>query len=580
MRKILLASAAMLGATGSLAFAQTANPAQGQYAGPWAGTALGAQNGNDTWGTAHPSGALAPAPGTVVIRLNGRVQAEVDADYGTLLTSPAGTIFGSTAAPNSVTISPTAAPANGATTNPATVKAAATATNANSNPAAYKLNPIGFASFLRLYPGVDGMATNGLRYGAAVEIRENFEGGNNFSITNTNSSSGGSAPAVSYPSGTGVGGTNASPSGYSSGQTLFVRRAFAYLGSDMAGILRIGQQDGLIGIYDATGKFTIGAWDGGVGNINNGGLQAVTPNQYLISWPFLSGNGVEYGNNKIVYLTPSFFGFDAGIEYAANQGNSFGQSSTSSPYQVGPCNTASNNCTNVTSGSDSSRWINRVSIGARYSGTIGGLGLDAYAAWVHSGKESIQGGGNVALGAATVNAVTGAAASTLATATSYGGAGAGTLKYDVQNFVNGGVAATFAGLTVNGDFTFGRTNGSNAMVTTGGAPMSAVLLGATYNIGPIALGYTAAMIDSQGAVQLTKISQRHEFAVAFGGTYKLAPGINLVAEYQYEQKHQGGYNFEAGTVIGATGAVSAASGGNNFNDIKVQGVTLATVISW
>ena len=31
-----------------------------------------------------------------------------------------------------------------------------------------KLNPIGMASYMRLYPGVDGMATNGLRYGAQI----------------------------------------------------------------------------------------------------------------------------------------------------------------------------------------------------------------------------------------------------------------------------------------------------------------------------------------------------------------------------------------------------------------------------
>ena len=61
------------------------------------------------------------------------------------------------------------------------------------------------------------------------------------------------------------------------------------------GIIRLGQQDGLVGIYDATGIHTVGSWDGGIGNILNAGFQAVTPNQYLLSWAWLSGRN---------YVTP------------------------------------------------------------------------------------------------------------------------------------------------------------------------------------------------------------------------------------------------------------------------------------
>ena len=39
-----------------------------------------------------------------------------------------------------------------------------------------KLAPEQFIGYFRLYPGVDAMATNGLRYGAIVEIRQNFIG--------------------------------------------------------------------------------------------------------------------------------------------------------------------------------------------------------------------------------------------------------------------------------------------------------------------------------------------------------------------------------------------------------------------
>src|SRR4029077_5888182 len=67
-----------------------------------------------------------------------------------------------------------------------------------------KLNPYALDSFMRLYFGADAMATNGLRYGAAIELRENFTGQ--------------------------LGSTGAS--GYSSLSTVYVRRAFTYVAGE------------------------------------------------------------------------------------------------------------------------------------------------------------------------------------------------------------------------------------------------------------------------------------------------------------------------------------------------------------
>src|ERR1700712_6105159 len=97
MRKLLLASAAILGATGGLASARApANQNQGQYAGPY-GAGPAANNNNNAWGIANtPTGGAAagplstiyapnvnavPAPGTVVIRLNGRVEGDMSAVF-------------------------------------------------------------------------------------------------------------------------------------------------------------------------------------------------------------------------------------------------------------------------------------------------------------------------------------------------------------------------------------------------------------------------------------------------------------------------------------------------------------------
>ena len=113
-----------------------------------------------------------------------------------------------------------------------------TGVNANGTPNGFKTNPVEISSYMRLYPGFDGMAANGLRYGASVELRENFQSG----IAN----------------GFGTNGTTAtSPSSNTSGQTVFVRRAFTYLANDRVGIVRLGQTDGVIGLFDNC-IFTIG----------------------------------------------------------------------------------------------------------------------------------------------------------------------------------------------------------------------------------------------------------------------------------------------------------------------------------
>jgi porin-like protein len=299
MRKLLLASAAMLGATVGGAFAQApaAHPNQGQYAAPWA-AGPSANNNNNSIGIAGPGVTAVPTPGTVVIRLNGRVQTEMGVGW---------------------------------TSNDKTT------TLVGGVPTRFEVNPIRFTSYMRLYPGFDGLTTNGLRYGGTVELRENF------------------GPT-----------TGLSPSGYSSTETVFVRRAFAYMGTDQVGIVRIGQTDGVIGLFDG-GVFTTQTWDGGVGNFNGGQSQAWGISSATgVPWVFLSQAGAEYSNSKIVYLSPQFFGFDFGVQYAPSMYNSY--TSCAAPSQA---------CAQTITGNDTTRWYNQVAVGARYQGKFAGLGVKA-----------------------------------------------------------------------------------------------------------------------------------------------------------------------------------------------------------
>ena len=96
MRKLLMASAAILGAPAVWPSPRRRrNPNQGQLAAPY-GAGPAANNNNNAWGIANtPTGSAAagplstiyapnvdavPAPGTIVIRLNGRVEVDVTAN--------------------------------------------------------------------------------------------------------------------------------------------------------------------------------------------------------------------------------------------------------------------------------------------------------------------------------------------------------------------------------------------------------------------------------------------------------------------------------------------------------------------
>ena len=495
MRKLLLAGAAILGGTtGAWAQGEAAAPqafqSQGMVAMPWAGGPA-ANNNNNAFGAAQKGVTAVPTPGTIVIRLNGRVEVDVGASFTSA--DKAGSIIGG---------------------------------------GSFKVNPIGISSYMRLYPGVDGLATNGLRYGASIELRQNFGNPNN-------------ATAFTAAS---------SPSGYSSAETVLVRRAFVYVGSDKMGILRMGQTDGVISLFD-NGSFTSQGFDGGLGNFNGGAMQATAP-AAGVAIPFVwQGQAAsEYTNTKIVYLSPQFFGFDFGVQYAPNMGNSYSNSTFGSALQATPCNAAGASCIATTTGNDPTRWLNQVAVGARYQGTFGGVNVGAFAVYETAGKEQINGGGIAAGGPGYV-------AGTTSTAV---------MRYDNLNFVNAAlkVEVPSVGLTWAIDYIGGALNGQLSMRPTGGAPMNAVVTGLVYRNGPFVFGAEVGIVESQGQANLTKISQRKETEFAIGGTYNAAPGLAFVLEYMHTERHQGQFDFVTGSTTTGT------------RDVKGNGLTFATIVTW
>ena len=75
-------------------------------------------------------------------------------------------------------------------------------------------------------------------------------------------------------------------------------------------------------------------------------------------------------------------------------------------------------------------------------------------------------------------------------------------------------------------------------------------------------------IWDQGANNLTNVSQRHQYATMVGGAYRMAPGLQLIAEYAYQYRHQGNFNFATGVA------------GTGTRDAQAQGFMVGTVLSW
>jgi hypothetical protein len=561
MRKFLLASVATLGTTGGLlgaALAQTppgapvpqppmsapvpisgpiGAPSQGQQAWPAAPAPVSYVNSNNNYQAPMLPGALAnPTPGTIVVHINAKVQVDVGGIW--------------TSADSVARTAPNGAPGVGPITSIGSGPlAAGTATSASTAQSAIlgvngtgtaKLQPQVMGAFARLYFGGDGMATNGLRYGAAIEVRENFPGEQSGSSAST----------------------------YLSLQTLYVRRAFTYVAGDNWGIVRLGQADGPIGIFD-NGVTTFQFLP--TGDFNGGDTQSFMPGNVPPTWIWLSQAGGEYGTTKAVYLSPQIAGFDFGAMYAPSSSNQFGsdnaalgalgQSITGAGIGTGlTCAAATSGCPNLSSGPgslDGDRLINIYAAGARYQGAFGALGVLAYGVYMGSGTPDYTGlGPNTAAGRTILG-------TSALPGSQYNG------KFVGWSIGSAGVAVTYAGFTVGGNVIGGLKNGYASPMPQNGVHQLGYILGAKYVYGPWTVGIAAMEYWDQGNVQMTGLTQHRARGINPGFSYTVAPGYTVYGEYMWNDQTQNGVN----QITGAAG-----SGANN--NIRGQGFVIGNVVNF
>ena len=465
MRKLLLASSAVLGA--SLGMASIAN-----------------------------AQAPSPAPGTISVRLNGLVRAYAAyvSDHS-VDNNQSGFVNPANTSQNGL----------GVTNADGTV----TALSGGNKQARYT-----FQNYARLYPGFDGVAANGLKYGASLEIRQDQSSG----------AGGGLYGGISQQDRARAG--------------LYFRREFGYVGTDQLGTVRVGTTDQPTSLY-ITGTFE---------NFDGGGLNGDIPGYAggaaQATWPF-ADSGNYYDTNKIVYLSPQFFGFDFGVSFepgtnGENSGNSCGTGGYEGATAVNGAGAISNSnpfATGATSSGGSGPGCDRLSSTAtgdysrrrngfdglvRYRGTFGPVGVAATAAYITSGR---------VLDSATPQRA---------------------LQYSDLSVGDFGLALTAYGFSAGGHYTYGRFTGNGFALAPTQAPDSqAWLAGVSYTAGPFVLG--AQYVDYQyvgntGATLANR--QKRDHALSVGATYALVPGVTLFASYIYQETRQYGVNQVTGETTG------------------------------
>jgi hypothetical protein len=142
-----------------------------------------------------------------------------------------------------------------------------------------KFQNVGIGTYARLYPSMDGVLANGLKYGGAIEVRQNAA--------------------------TGVTGGGNNP-------TFYAQREYLYLGADRAGRFYFGSQ------VPPTELFQVG----NPVNFNDGGWDGDLPGFFVTGIPYFISDTNDRAS-RVMYVSPQFFGFDFGVSYSGNDvGNS------------------------------------------------------------------------------------------------------------------------------------------------------------------------------------------------------------------------------------------------------------------
>ncbi len=304
---------------------------------------------------------------------------------------------------------------------------------------------------------------------------------------------------------------------------------YAFISSPTLGQIRFGDEDGPFG-----GLMNVG-W---ITNFGTGG--AFGEFESFIIRPVRTGTtpGGVGDNTKIIYLSPQFFGFDFGVSYAPNEGegedtgclNSFISSNCDTAYAATGAGLARSH--------DGPGRLNEIQYMLRWRGNVGGVGL------------SVGGGGMNAQAIRNMAPLTGDITRTLRN----------------PNVYQVGAQATAFGVTVGGGYMWGNTNFFYIPTLRGAQDMSQWFAGISYTAGPVTIGsnmYTGTYAGSDANPR-----GQSRWAYSFGANYRLAPGLDLVAEYTVQSFHEPGtsQNVPAANRVDTNPSVAGLQNPSNIQD--------------
>ena len=357
---------------------------------------------------------------------------------------------------------------------------------------------------------VNGKLANGLTYGANISINGNALEGR------------------------GLGSANRSNPGKTSMQ---IDEMYAFIAHPRFGQVRMGDEDGVMGGLMNSGFVAgfgtggvHGAWEGFVGR-QGGGRTTTAP----------GGLGDA---SKILYMSPQFAGFDFGASFAPNfnsgQGNGCPNDSASSFCDRAIAFSGARSAGIPAAGSDFAARRNEYQIAARWRGNVAGVGI-----------------------AGTVGYIGAGAARDLT---------ANGQQFRVLNDLNiwqAGVQASFAGFTLGAAYTYGDFNFFWGNTVRGDRPAEQLYVGGQYVAGPITVGANfvtglfeggnrTSFAENAAGTTLTagqarpaafnpvtgvganSLAGQRRWGMGIGANYRLAPGMDLIAEYvHYSVREQG-----------------------------------------
>lgn len=381
---------------------------------------------------------------------------------------------------------------------------------------------------------VNGKLANGITYGAVLEINFNQQEGRN--VISTRSSTGKS--------------------------TAGLDEAYAFIAHPRVGQVRFGDEDGVMGGLMNSGWIT-GFGTGGV----HGEWESFVTRQ--AGGRTTTAPGGLGDNSKIIYMSPQFFGFDFGASFApnANSGEDVGCPNNANS---GFCDRAyafsgARNFGIYAAGPEQAARRNEYQVAARWRGNLAGVGLAATAGYIGAGSARDL----TSVGLSQVRV------------------------FNNMNIWQVGAQASYLGFTVGAAYMQGDFNFFWGNTLRGDRPAEQFTVGAQYSAGPFTFGanYVTGLFEGGSRTTFTEnaagtalvqgrsgtsaagvvsgpnsLAGMRRWGLGVGANYRLAPGLDLIAEYVHYSVREQGRDLDANR----QGVQSRA-----FSDVFILGTRLA-----